>query len=134
GGASATYGADAVAGVVNFVMRKNFQGIEFDAQASINENDAHNDGFDKLLTSSGYKYPHGTSWDGQQYTASVIMGSNIQDGKGNITVFASYFHSDPVLQTARDYSSCANGSTASNAAKSTVYDTFTCIGSSSSAY
>ena len=105
GGASATYGADAVAGVVNFVMRKNFQGIEFDAQASINENDNHDKSLDSVLSSSGYKYPHGTSWDGEQYTASVIMGANIQDGKGNVTVFASYFHSDPVVQPQRDYSS-----------------------------
>ncbi len=134
GGASATYGADAVAGVVNFVMRKNFEGVEFDAQMSANEDDSKNKGFDSLLDSSGYKYPKGTAFDGAQYTASVIMGSNVQDGKGNITVFASYFHSDAVVQPQRDYSSCALGSTYSNSARSSVYDKFFCVGSSTSAY
>ena len=33
GGASATYGADAVAGVVNFIMKQNFEGIELDVQS-----------------------------------------------------------------------------------------------------
>ena len=35
GGASAVYGADAVAGVVNFIFRKNFEGVEFGAQYGI---------------------------------------------------------------------------------------------------
>src|SRR5690606_30365815 len=37
GGASATYGADAVAGVTNFILKKDFQGIELDAQMGINQ-------------------------------------------------------------------------------------------------
>ena len=35
GGASAVYGADAVAGVVNFIMNDNFEGVRFDAQYSL---------------------------------------------------------------------------------------------------
>src|SRR5580700_3417286 len=37
GGASAVYGSDAIAGVVNFVMKHNFQGIEIDGQAGVDE-------------------------------------------------------------------------------------------------
>ena len=37
GGASSTYGADAVAGVTNFRLRRNFQGLELDGQAGIQE-------------------------------------------------------------------------------------------------
>jgi outer membrane receptor protein involved in Fe transport len=37
GGASATYGADAVAGVTNFILKKNFQGVELDGRVSITE-------------------------------------------------------------------------------------------------
>src|SRR5688572_3408234 len=42
GGASAVYGADAVGGVVNFIMMKNFEGVRVDAQYSIyqHENDS----------------------------------------------------------------------------------------------
>ncbi len=32
GGASAVYGADAISGVVNLILKKNFQGVQFDAQ------------------------------------------------------------------------------------------------------
>jgi outer membrane receptor protein involved in Fe transport len=63
GGASATYGADAVAGVVNFILKKNFQGLALDAQMGISQRG-----------------------DGQEYSISGIMGSNFDDGRGNITI------------------------------------------------
>ena len=37
GGASATYGADAVGGVVNFILKKNFQGFQLDGQYGISQ-------------------------------------------------------------------------------------------------
>jgi outer membrane receptor protein involved in Fe transport len=126
GGASAVYGADAVAGVVNFIMKKDFQGVQFDVQASANQNSAHNGTQDALLKSGGYTVP-GDNFDGEQYTASVVMGLNAPDDKGNVTIYGTYFHSDPVLQSTRDYSACALGSAY------TTYDSHTCIGSSNSA-
>jgi len=63
GGASATYGADAVGGVVNFILKKNFQGLALDAQMGISQ--------------------HG---DGREFQISGIMGSNFDDGRGNITI------------------------------------------------
>jgi outer membrane receptor protein involved in Fe transport len=131
GGASAVYGADAVAGVVNFIMKKDFQGVQLDAQASANQNSTHNGSLDSLLTSQGYKVP-GDSFDGEQYTASIIMGVSAPDNKGNITVYGTYFHSDPVTQDKRDYSACALGTVYST--NSAIYDTRTCLGSSNSAY
>src|SRR5258706_16364026 len=43
GGASAVYGADAVGGVVNFIMNKNFEGVRVDAQYSIYQHTQHDD-------------------------------------------------------------------------------------------
>ncbi len=131
GGASAVYGADAVAGVVNFIMKKDFQGVQFDVQASGNQNNTHSSSVDALLNSSGVAVP-GDKFDGEQYTASAIFGVSAPDGKGNITAYGTYFHSDPVLQTQRDYSACALGSTYSTV--STVYNTHFCVGSSNGAY
>ena len=37
GGASAVYGSDAIAGVVNFILRRNFQGVEIDGQYGFNQ-------------------------------------------------------------------------------------------------
>ncbi|MBO9575954.1 MAG: TonB-dependent receptor [Sphingobium sp.] len=66
GGASATYGADAVAGVTNFILRKNFKGIELDGQMGFN---GHGGGF--------------------EYQVSGIMGADIDGGRGNISIAMS---------------------------------------------
>jgi len=42
GGASSVYGADAIAGVVNFIMKKNFEGVQFDVQMGENWHNQHN--------------------------------------------------------------------------------------------
>jgi outer membrane receptor protein involved in Fe transport len=131
GGASAVYGADAVAGVVNFIMKKDFQGVQFDIQASANQNNTHSASQDALLKANNVAVP-GDAFDGEQYTASAVFGVSAPDGKGNITAYGTYFHSDPVLQSTRDYSACALGSTYST--NSAVYDIHSCIGSSNGAY
>jgi len=63
GGASATYGADAVGGVVNFILKKNFEGLVLDGQAGV--------------TQRG---------DGFEYSLSGLMGANFEDGRGNVTI------------------------------------------------
>jgi len=50
GGASATYGSDAIAGVVNFIMTKDFPGIQIDGQYGFNDHDQHNSYVEDLLT------------------------------------------------------------------------------------
>src|SRR3982751_1783611 len=52
GGASATYGADAVAGVVNFIMLKNFEGVRIDAQYSGYQHHNHSDEIQKVIAAS----------------------------------------------------------------------------------
>ena len=59
------------------------------------------------------------------------MGVNAPDDKGNITVFASYFNSQPVVQSQRDYSACGIQSLSNG---SNVYNHYGCAGSSNSAY
>jgi outer membrane receptor protein involved in Fe transport len=80
GGASATYGADAVAGVTNFILKKNFQGLEVDGQFSTTQ--------------------HG---DGNEYQVSGIMGSDFDDGRGNVSIAMSYNKREPVLQRDRSW-------------------------------
>jgi len=66
GGASATYGADAIAGVTNFILKKDFQGLELDGNASI--------------TQEG---------DGFEYSLGGIMGADFDDGRGNVSIAMS---------------------------------------------
>ncbi|RZM07891.1 MAG: TonB-dependent receptor, partial [Sphingomonas sp.] len=61
GGASTVYGADAVAGVVNFITRRNFSGAEAQAQYGISDRG-----------------------DGRQFKADLTIGSNLADDKGNV--------------------------------------------------
>jgi outer membrane receptor protein involved in Fe transport len=69
GGNSAVYGSDAVAGVVNFILRRDFDGLQLRAQGADSE-DAY----------------------GANYITSAMWGKNFNDGKGNITLDAEYAH------------------------------------------
>lgn len=80
GGSSAVYGSDAVAGVVNFILRKDFEGIAFDGQYGV--------------TGEG---------DGATYDANLTFGVNSPDGKGNITAWAGYTKRDAILGSDRDW-------------------------------
>src|SRR3546814_6644215 len=81
GGASAVYGSDAISGVVNFIMRKDFEGIEADAQYG--------------LTTRG---------DGQKTALSLTAGTNFAEGRGNININGTYRKEQAVYQGARGYS------------------------------
>jgi outer membrane receptor protein involved in Fe transport len=133
GGASATYGADAVAGVVNFIMLKNFEGVRIDAQASQYQHNQHNDlasivsakqaaaATTNPVLAALFQLP-GDAQDGRSQQVSLILGVNAPDGKGNIEAYAVYRHDDPVLEANRDFSTCTfnSGSTPNG---------FTCGGS-----
>lgn len=79
GGNSAIYGSDAVAGVVNFVMKRDFDGIALRAQGGI--------------SSRG---------DRGTYFVSGIAGTNFADGRGNVAIAAEYTRQNPLLMYQRD--------------------------------
>jgi outer membrane receptor protein involved in Fe transport len=106
GGASATYGSDAVAGVVNFIMKKDFQGLEINAQQSIYQHDNSNSALEADNTADGFASPHGSTADGGAQDVSIIFGANAPDGKGNVTLYGTYRQEAAVLQGQRDYSAC----------------------------
>jgi iron complex outermembrane recepter protein len=74
GGASAVYGSDALSGVVNFVLKDDFEGIELTSQYGL----------------SGYS-------DGEQSDTSILFGANVADGRGNVTGYVSYYDRDRIL-------------------------------------
>jgi outer membrane receptor protein involved in Fe transport len=80
GGASAVYGPDAMAGVVNFVLKSNFQGLDVDFQR-------------------GETFHS----DGAETRANVLMGMNGMDGRGNIMVGVDWTKRDPVYQMDRAF-------------------------------
>lgn len=81
GGASAVYGSDAVAGVVNFVMKKDFEGLRVDSQVS------RTDHSDATTTNT-----------------TLVWGSNFNGGKGNVTLYSGFRKSEALTQDKRTFS------------------------------
>ncbi len=81
GGASAVYGADAVTGVVNFVLRKNFQGVEASAQYGVSE-----------------------EGDAKRYRTDLTMGAGFAEGKGNVALSVGQAKTNPLTQGERPFS------------------------------
>lgn len=89
GGAASTYGADAVAGVANFILRDDFEGVEIDSQyrAAVEEGDA------------------------VEWGTGITMGSSFADDRGNAVLSLNYFTREVVGKGARDFSAQASGTT-----------------------
>ncbi|WP_234893053.1 TonB-dependent receptor plug domain-containing protein [Sphingobium yanoikuyae] len=81
GGASTTYGADAISGVVNFITKSDFSGLEANVS--------------NQLTEQG---------DGNYFRADVTLGANFDDGRGNVVFSVGYQQADPVYQGDRSFS------------------------------
>lgn len=107
GGASAAYGSDAVAGVVNFIMVDDFEGMRLDYQYSYYEHNNDHRLMSDLLRDSDFAMPDGNVRDGQISDFSVVMGANLDGGRGNVTAYATYRNIKPILQSSRDYSACS---------------------------
>jgi iron complex outermembrane receptor protein len=114
GGASAVYGSDAVAGVVNFIMQKNFEGVRLDGQYSLSQHE-NNDGTIQDIVRSraatafnpaSYSLPKRHVNDGDTVDLNLVIGANTPDGKGNVTAYVGYRNVDAVLQSNRDFSAC----------------------------
>ncbi len=81
GAAVTTYGADAISGVVNFVTKQDFSGVDLQLSTG--------------LTELG---------DGQTFRADLTVGGNFDEGRGNAVLSIGYQKTDPVYQGARAFS------------------------------
>lgn len=106
GGASAAYGADAVAGVVNFVLKKNFQGVEASASYGVSE-----------------------EGDAKRYRTDLTLGAGFADGKGNVALSVGQAKTNPLTQGERDFSRFSIDSVSGGAGGSgtTVPSAFTLV-------
>ena len=115
GGGSSTYGADAVAGVVNFVMDDDFEGFEMTFGASGYQHDNSNKYIQGKMDDKNFDYPSGQSdIDGRAYNFDITIGGDFADGKGHAVAYGTWRRNDELRQGARDYSSCALSATATS--------------------
>lgn len=132
GGSSAVYGSDALAGVVNFIMKKDFEGIQVDAQYGFyqHENSYDDTNLRTVIANRGatnpaqFRLPDDNVDDGFSKEITAIFGVSSEDGAGNLTGYISYRNNDQVLQKDRDYSACSIGAATATG--------FTCGGSGTS--
>lgn len=80
GGSSAVYGSDAIAGVVNFILKKDFEGIRLRAQGGVS------------------KYG-----DAGSYVMAGMVGTNFAEGRGNIVVHGEYAHQNILYGASRPH-------------------------------
>jgi iron complex outermembrane receptor protein len=108
GGASSVYGADAVAGVVNFKLNDHFEGVKIVADAGIYQhNNTDVEGVEEAIAAQGYPQAPSTVWQGAQRSLAFIAGLNSPDGNGNATVYATYRNALSVVQSQYSYSACS---------------------------
>jgi iron complex outermembrane recepter protein len=112
GGASSVYGADAVAGVVNFVLNTHFEGVKVDTSYSFFQHTNNNSVAQAALTASGDQMPDHSVNNGFGKDVSVLMGSNFADNKGNATFYLTYDQTAAVLEAKYDYAACVLSATA----------------------
>ncbi|MDZ7825872.1 MAG: TonB-dependent receptor plug domain-containing protein [Gammaproteobacteria bacterium] len=84
GGASAVYGSDALAGVVNFKLKDDFEGVEVNALYDITE-----------------------EGDAEKYNLDLTIGGNFADGRGNAVVHAQFSDRNALFADERDDTSVA---------------------------
>jgi iron complex outermembrane receptor protein len=106
GGASAVYGADAVAGVVNFVLNTHYEGVKVDANYAFNNHKNDNQTYLGYLSAFGAPLPESTANTGQTKDVSILAGANFADGKGNATAYFTYLHSNPSIGYQFDHAGC----------------------------
>jgi outer membrane receptor for ferrienterochelin and colicin len=80
GGAAAVYGADAIAGVTNFILKRDFEGFEFGGQFGVTE-----------------------EGDGEEASFNGLFGTNFADGRGNVMVGADYSRREIIMSKDRDW-------------------------------
>jgi len=132
GGASSTYGADAVAGVVNFIMNSHFEGVKVDFDYGYNQHSNNNEFAKNALIAAGIPVP-GSVTGGQNRDWSIMIGSDFADGKGNATVYGTYLNTSPVVGNQLDYAGCTLISALSAPKPGQPWKPVTCGGSDTSA-
>ncbi len=106
GGASSVYGADAVAGVVNFILDDSFEGFQLDAGISYYMHDNGDTFVTDKSRERGFDVPTDFAMDGRQINADPTLGGGFGEG-GHAVVYASYRKISPIFQGDRDHSVCA---------------------------
>lgn len=104
GGASAVYGADAVAGVVNFITKRNFEGLQFSGSYGMSDKS-----------------------DAKRLKGDVLMGASFNDNRGNVVLSLGYTDSQQLTAGERPYGARQSDTTTCPGATGNIVGTTTPI-------
>lgn len=107
GGASATYGADAVAGVVNFILDTEFEGVRAGISGGSYQHDNNNETARRINAARGFDVPTGSTWDGGELEAFVALGGKFGEDKGHGSFYVDYRKAEEITKDQRDYTNCS---------------------------
>ncbi|ATY34596.1 TonB-dependent receptor [Sphingomonas psychrotolerans] len=107
GGASAVYGSDAVAGVVNFIMDNDFEGIQANANYNFYAHQNKPGLVSQVASGYGFNQPdHGLAVDGGRVDLSLTAGKKLFDDRFHISAYVDYRQANLVPYSARETSGC----------------------------
>ncbi|RPJ84942.1 MAG: TonB-dependent receptor, partial [Acidobacteria bacterium] len=107
GGASSVYGADAVTGVVNFVLDRDFEGVRGGVQFGGYQHNNRNDIAAAMNQAKGFTAPTGSTWNQAPFDFNVALGGRFGDRKGHAAAYLDYRTMDAITKDARDYTNCS---------------------------
>jgi outer membrane receptor protein involved in Fe transport len=107
GGASSVYGADAVAGVVNFVLDTEFEGVRGTVQYNAFQHNNNNATARAMNAAAGFPVPTGSTWDGGSFNANLAVGGRFAENRGHATAYVDYRNIAEILKERRDYTNCS---------------------------
>lgn len=108
GGASAVYGSDAVAGVVNFILDTDFEGVRLSVGQSAYQHNNDNKYIQDLEAARNFDFPTGNSGlDGKANNIDMAVGGSFAEDRGHAMAWLTWRKNDSLFQGERDYSSCA---------------------------
>lgn len=106
GGASSVYGSDAVAGVVNFVLKKDFEGLQLDANYNFYNHNNKDTVVSPLARAAGFTSPRGWTNDGGRADLTLTAGHGFFDDKVHVSGFVNYKNTDEIALTSRSNAGC----------------------------
>jgi outer membrane receptor protein involved in Fe transport len=117
GGAGAAYGADAVAGVVNYVLDTEFEGFRGEVQWNGFQHNNGNDLARELNAARGYTVPEGSTWNNGGWNFNLAVGGKFAGNKGHASAFVDYRDVAAIWKDQRDYTNCSVQNLGANGAQ-----------------
>jgi iron complex outermembrane recepter protein len=129
GGASAVYGSDAVAGVVNFILDNNFEGIQANANYNFYAHQNKAGLVSQVASAYGFAQPNRNFvTDGGRVDLSLTAGKKLFDDRMHVSAYVNYRQGDLVPYGARETSGCQLVETVKDGPLSCTLSTYTRTG------